>query len=50
MKSYKGNTTFRFATVLLFSLLAMASIAGAQLPAPELAHTWAALSPSMAMW
>jgi hypothetical protein len=35
MKSYKGNTTFRFATVLLFSLLAMASIAGAQLPVPS---------------
>jgi hypothetical protein len=35
MKSYKRNTTFRFATVLLFSLLAMASIAGAQLPVPS---------------
>jgi hypothetical protein len=35
MKSYARNTTFRFATVLLFSLLAMASIAGAQLPVPS---------------
>jgi hypothetical protein len=35
MKSYTRNTTFRFATVLLFSLLAMASIAGAQLPVPS---------------
>src|SRR6476659_4674410 len=34
MKSYARNTTFRFATVLLFSLLAMASVAGAQLPVP----------------
>jgi hypothetical protein len=34
MKSYARNTTFRFATVLLFSLLAMASVAVAQLPVP----------------
>jgi hypothetical protein len=34
MKSYKRNTSFRFATVLLFSLLAMASVAVAQLPVP----------------
>ncbi|MGZ4876408.1 MAG: hypothetical protein ACXV5R_14655, partial [Candidatus Angelobacter sp.] len=34
MKSYKRNTTFRFAAVLLFSLLAMASVAVAQLPVP----------------
>jgi hypothetical protein len=34
MKSYKRNTNFRFATVLFFFLLAMASIAGAQLPMP----------------
>jgi hypothetical protein len=34
MKSYTRNTTFRFATVLLFSLLAMASVAVAQLPVP----------------
>src|SRR6476469_681559 len=34
MKSYARNTTFRFATVLFFSLLAMASVAGAQLPVP----------------
>ena len=34
MKSYARNTTFRFATLLLFSLLAMASVAGAQLPVP----------------
>jgi len=34
MKSYARKTTFRFATVLLFSLLAMASVAGAQLPVP----------------
>lgn len=34
MKSCTRNTTFRFATVLLFSLLAMASVAGAQLPVP----------------
>jgi hypothetical protein len=34
MKSYKRNTTFRFAAVLLLSLLAMASVAGAQLPVP----------------
>ena len=34
MNSYTRNTTFRFATLLLFSLLAMASVAGAQLPVP----------------
>jgi hypothetical protein len=34
MKSYTRNTTFRFATVLLFCLLAMASVAVAQLPVP----------------
>lgn len=34
MKSYARNTTFRPATVLLFSLLAMASVAVAQLPVP----------------
>jgi hypothetical protein len=34
MKSCTRNTTFRFATVLLFSLLAMASVAVAQLPVP----------------
>ena len=34
MKSYARTTTFRFATVLLFSLLAMASVAVAQLPVP----------------
>src|SRR5579864_727620 len=34
MNSYKRNTSFRFATVLLFSLLAMASVAVAQLPVP----------------
>jgi hypothetical protein len=34
MKSNRRNTSFRFATVLLFSLLAMASVAGAQLPVP----------------
>lgn len=34
MKSYARNTTFRSATVLLFSLLAMASVAVAQLPVP----------------
>ena len=34
MKSCTRNTSFRFATVLLFSLLAMASVAGAQLPVP----------------
>jgi len=34
MKSYTRNTPFRFATVLLFSLLAMASVAVAQLPVP----------------
>src|SRR6478736_8634413 len=34
MTSYARNTTFRFATVLLLSLLAMASVAGAQLPVP----------------
>src|SRR3954465_4966516 len=32
MKSYTRNTRFRFAPVLLFSLLAMASVAVAQLP------------------
>lgn len=35
MKSYTRNTPFRFTTVLLFSLLAMASVAGAQLPVPS---------------
>ena len=35
MKSHKRNTFFRFATVLLFSLLAMASVAVAQLPVPS---------------
>ncbi|MBZ5490875.1 MAG: hypothetical protein LAO76_08090 [Acidobacteriia bacterium] len=35
MKSYTRNTPFRFATVLLFSLLVMASVAGAQLPVPS---------------
>ena len=34
MKSNKRNTSFRFAIVLLFSLLAMASVAVAQLPVP----------------
>src|SRR5512140_122751 len=34
MKSYARNTTFRSAAVLLFILLAMASIAVAQLPVP----------------
>src|SRR5947199_4070923 len=34
MKSCTKNTSFRFATVLLFSLLAMASVAVAQLPVP----------------
>jgi hypothetical protein len=34
MKRYARNSTFRFATVLLFSLLAMASVAVAQLPVP----------------
>jgi hypothetical protein len=34
MKSNRTNTSLRFATVLLFSLLAMASVAVAQLPVP----------------
>jgi len=34
MKSNRRNTSLRFATVLLFSLLAMASVAVAQLPVP----------------
>jgi len=34
MKSNRTNTCLRFATVLLFSLLAMASVAVAQLPVP----------------
>jgi hypothetical protein len=34
MKRYTRNATFRFATVVLFSLLALASIAVAQLPVP----------------
>src|SRR3954470_785181 len=34
MKSYTRNAQFRFAAVLLFSLLAMASVAVAQLPVP----------------
>jgi hypothetical protein len=34
MKSNKRNTSFRFTIVLLFSLLAMASVAVAQLPVP----------------
>jgi len=34
MKSKKRNTSLRFATVLFLSLLAMVSVAGAQLPVP----------------
>ncbi|HEV8494621.1 MAG TPA: hypothetical protein VGR76_20250, partial [Candidatus Angelobacter sp.] len=34
MKSNRTNTSLRFAAVLLFSLLAMASVAVAQLPVP----------------
>lgn len=35
MKSNRRNRSFRFATVLFFSLLAMAGVAGAQLPVPS---------------